>query len=120
MIRTRLIPVLLSALTLGCGFGDTNDSDGSPPGILITQPSATTVHDLVAFAANVIDDRGVAVVEFYVGETLLHTDFVEPYETTWNTLTTPNGQATLRVIARDFSGNQSLTSKTVTVSNGPS
>ena len=120
MQRTSLLLVLLLLPALAaCGFGDTTDSDGTPPGILITKPEGTTVHDVVDFAANVIDDHGVQVVDFLVNEVSIGTDFVEPYEVKWNTVNSPDGTTLLKVIAKDYSGNQSVVTKTVTVANAP-
>ena len=119
MPRPKLLLLLLPVLVSGCGFGDTNDADGSAPAIQITQPAGTTVQGVVDFAANVIDDRGVAVVEFYADEVLVGTDFTDPYLTRWNTLTSADGTVILKVVARDFSGNQSILSKNVTVENDP-
>ena len=112
------IVFLLPALA-ACGFGDTTEADGSPPAIQITKPEGTTVTDVVDFAANVIDDRGVQVVDFQVNEVSIGTDFVEPYEVKWNTVNVPNGTALLKVVAKDYSGNQSVVTKQVTVQNGP-
>lgn len=119
MPRNALV-LLLSPLALwGCGFGSVDDTDGSAPIIQITKPSGATVADVVDFAANVTDDRGVQVVEFYVDDVLLASDFTEPFETRWNTVTSADGPVLLKVVARDFSGNQSFNSKNVTVQNSP-
>lgn len=119
MSRTRLPLLLLFPALAACGFGDTTESDGSAPSIQITKPEGTTVTDVVDFAANVVDAGGVQVVEFLVNDASLGTDFVGPYEVKWNTVNVPNGTALLKVIARDYSGNQSVVSKEVTVQNGP-
>ena len=119
MPRLRLSPLLLLPALAACGFGDATDADGNPPGIQITKPEGTTVTDVVDFAANVIDDGGVQVVEFLVNEVSIGTDFVEPFEVKWNTVNSPNGTTLLKVVAKDFSGNQSVVTKSVTVQNGP-
>jgi len=116
----RFLLLVVAALALaGCGFGDINDADGTPPAILITKPAGTSVQGVVDFAAAVIDNVGVQVVEFYVDDELLYTDFTEPYETRWDTLGRADRTVVLKVQARDLSGNQSLTSKEVTVANSP-
>ena len=119
MTRTRLLLLALLSALAACGFGDATDSDGSAPAILITKPEGTTVHDVVDFAAAVSDEGGVQVVEFLVNEVSIGTDFVEPYEVKWNTVNGPDGPALLKVVARDYSGNQSLVTKQVTVVNAP-
>ena len=116
---SRLPLFLLLTALAACGFGDTTDNDGSAPSIQITKPVGPTVTDVVDFAANVVDAGGVQVVEFLVNETSLGTDFVGPYEVKWNTVNVPNGTALLKVIAKDYAGNQSVVSKEVTVENGP-
>jgi len=118
MFRPSLLLLVAPLAFAGCGFGDTNDADGSAPAIQITKPDGT-VHDVVDFAALVVDDRGVQVVEFYVNDVLIGTDFTDPYEVKWNTLTVPDGTTVLKVVARDFSANQAFISKNVTVANGP-
>ncbi len=119
MPRLRLSLVLLLPVLAACGFGDTTDSDGSPPLIQITKPAGTIVTDVVDFAANVTDGGGVQVVEFLVNEVPIGTVFVEPFEVKWNTVNSPNGTTLLKVIAKDYSGNQSVVTKSVTVQNGP-
>ena len=119
MQRLRISLVLLLPALAACGFGDTTEADGSPPAILITKPEGNTVTDVVDFAANVIDDGGVQVVEFLVNEVSIGTDFVEPFEVKWNTVNSPNGNTLLKVVAKDFAGNQSVVTKSVTVQNGP-
>jgi len=119
MIRPSLLLFVAPLALAGCGFGDTNDADGSAPAIQITKPEGDTVHDVVDFAALVIDDRGVQVVEFYVNDAQIGTDFTDPYEVKWNTVNAPDGVTVLKVVARDYSGNQAVMSKNVTVANGP-
>lgn len=119
MLRPRLPLLLLLPAFAACGFGDTSEADGSPPAIAITKPEGTTVQDVVDFAAQVIDDGGVQVVEFLVNEVSIGTDFVEPYEVKWNTVNSPDGSALLKVVARDYAGNQSVVTKNVTVANAP-
>jgi len=119
MQRTHLPLLLLLPALAACGFGDTTAADGNPPGILITKPEGTTVHDVVDFAANVVDEGGVQVVEFMVNDISIGTDFVAPYEVKWNTVNNPDGTTLLKVTARDYAGNQSVVTKNVTVQNGP-
>jgi large repetitive protein len=115
-MKRRAAALLLLA---GSCLGSTEDSDGSPPVIIITSPAGTSVQGTVTFAATVIDDFGVDVVEFFAGNTSLLQDHVEPYEVSWNTVNFPDGQIQIRVVARDFSGNESQQAKTVTVNNQP-
>jgi hypothetical protein len=115
-----LLPLLLLVPALSaCGFGDSTTTDGSPPAILITKPEGTNVHDVVDFAASVVDEGGVQVVDFLVNDESIGVDFVEPFEVKWNTLNVPDGGTLLKVIAKDYAGNQSVVTKNVTVQNGP-
>jgi hypothetical protein len=114
--------LLLAALIAGpaaCGFGDTTDQDGTSPVVVITKPEGTTVEATVDFAATVIDEGGVQVVEFIVNDVTIGTDFVEPYEVRWNTIGTGDGPALLKVVAKDYAGNQAVITKNVTVQNAP-
>ena len=119
MPRAYILLFLAPAAFAGCGFGDPEGQDGSPPGIVITKPEASTVQGVVDFAANVVDDDGVQVVEFFVSEVAIGQDFTEPYEVKWNTVNSPDGPTLLKVVARDFAGNQSLVTRQVTVANAP-
>jgi len=119
MSRRASLLLLAPIAFAGCGFGTVDDTDGSAPVIQITKPAGNTVSGVVDFAANVVDNQGVQVVEFYADDLLLASDFTEPFETRWNTVNNADGQVLLRVVARDFSGNQSVNSKTVTVQNTP-
>ncbi len=119
MSHAKFLLIPLALLVSGCGFGEPDDSDGSAPRILITKPEGSTVEGVVDFAAAVIDDVGVAVVEFYADDLQLGTDFTDPYQTRWNTVNSADGPVLLKVVARDFAGNQAVTSKNVTVANAP-
>jgi hypothetical protein len=119
MSYARFLPLLLPILYTGCGFGSEDAADGSAPAIQITQPSTATVQGVVDFSALVVDDVGVAVVEFFADDLQVGTDFTDPYTTRWNTVNSADGIVILKVVARDFSGNQAFTSKNVTVANSP-
>jgi hypothetical protein len=113
--------IVLIALCLlpACGFGNTDESDGRAPVVVITSPAGTQVAGTVEFAATVIDDFGVEEVEFFAGNVSLIKDRLEPYGVSWATVNFPDGDIQIRVIARDYAGNVSQAAKTVTVSNAP-
>ncbi len=106
-------------LGLGACFGDPTASDGSAPIVVITSPTADVVSGTVTFSANVVDDFGVASVQFLAGSALLLDDRAPPYETPWGTVNFADGPILLRVIARDIAGNESQVTKNVTVDNTP-
>ncbi|HEX9893642.1 MAG TPA: Ig-like domain-containing protein [Gemmatimonadales bacterium] len=112
---------MVAVLFLGAGacFGNTDDSDGSAPVVVITSPTGTEVSGSVSFAATVIDDFGVEEVEFFAGNISLLQDRLPPYAVQWATINFPDGPIQIRVIARDYSGNSSQAAKTVTVNNAP-
>jgi hypothetical protein len=73
----------------------------------------------VAFTATVLDDTGVKNVVFKVDDKTLFEDPLEPYETTWATNGTKNGDHLISVTAIDITGKSTTVSKSVTVANGP-
>lgn len=119
MHRAALLLLLSPLIATACGFGNIDDSDSLGPILQITKPVGTTVADEVDFAASAFDEGGVQVVEFYVDDVRIASDPTEPFETRWNTTTSGDGPVVLKVVARDFAGNQSISSKTVTVRNTP-
>lgn len=113
-----MLRILLTALVaFGAGCLGSETVDQSTPVVLITSPSGTVVTGTVRFSATAVDDYGVEKVEFFAGETRLAEDLAEPYEVQWNTLSHPDGDIQLRVVATDLSGNTGQAAKTVTVNN---
>ena len=96
------------------------NNDLTPPTVSLTSPTqGSTVSGTVTLQAAATDNVGIAVVEFYRGTTLLGSDTTAPYTYAWQTLSEPNGTASLSVKARDTSGNEATTSAvSVTVYNG--
>ncbi|MDT3778237.1 Ig-like domain-containing protein [Nitrospira sp. MA-1] len=93
--------------------------DTTPPTVTLTAPSAGTVSGTVTVSASASDNVGVTGVQFRLqGANLGPEDMTNPYNTSWNTTTVPNGSYTLTAIARDAAGNtKTATARTVTVSN---
>jgi len=94
--------------------------DVTPPTAIITYPLATQiVFDTVTVTVEASDNKGVAMVEFYIDGQLQFTDNQAPYQFEWNTIPYADG-ATHSLYAKvfDFSGNTSTTTvNTVTVSS---
>jgi Bacterial Ig domain len=93
--------------------------DTTPPTVTLTAPSAGTVSGTVTVTASASDNIGVTGVQFRLqGANLGAEDTTNPYSTSWNTTTVPNGSYTLTAIARDAAGNTTTSApRTVTVSN---
>lgn len=75
---------------------------------------------VVTVSAEASDNVGVAGVQFRLaGVDLGAEDTTAPYSISWNTTTTSNGSHTLTAVARDTSGNTTVSSSvTVAVNNG--
>lgn len=89
---------------------DVNLPDRTAPTVAITSPAdhAGGLSGTVTIAATASDDVGVAGVEFQVdGVSLGNEDTSAPYEASWNTATSSQGQHILRARARDAAGNVS-------------
>ncbi|WNM63963.1 Ig-like domain-containing protein [Candidatus Nitrospira neomarina] len=99
--------------------GSGTSADTTPPTVTLTTPSAGTVSGTVTVSASASDNTGVAGVQFRLqGANLGAEDTTNPYSTSWNTTTVPNGSYTLTAVARDAAGNTTTSaSRTVTVSN---
>jgi Concanavalin A-like lectin/glucanases superfamily/Bacterial Ig-like domain/Bacterial Ig domain len=95
-------------------------TDTTPPTVSITSPVAgTTVGGAISVSASASDDRAVAGVQFRLdGVNLAVEDVADPYGVIWDTRGEVNGAHTLTAVARDSSGNVSVSSAVVvTVSN---
>jgi len=94
-------------------------NDTTPPDISLTTPSAdAVVTGTIAFGALASDDVGVAGVQFAIDGVNLGSEVgADPFATTWNTSTVPNGAHVLTATARDAAGNQRTASVTVVVAN---
>lgn len=113
-----MVPLGVLVPVLGCSLETGVDS--FPPVVVITAPvDGAVVASSTDFTADAVDDRGVAFVRFYQGNTLLAKDPTQPYGTRWATQTVPDGQYVLRAEAVDEAGNSSLVSVQVTVRNSP-
>lgn len=94
--------------------------DTTLPTVLLTSPADNaTLNGNVQIEATANDNVGVAGVTFKVdGVTLGSEDLTAPYAVQLDTTTITNGQHTISAVARDTSGNNSISSTiTVTVDN---
>jgi glucose/arabinose dehydrogenase len=98
-------------------------SDTTAPQVQITSPSAgAQVSSIMTVTASATDNVGVAGVQFFVdGVATGVEDTTAGYALTWDTRTASNGSHTLTALARDTSGNTTLSAAvTVNVSNATS
>jgi subtilisin family serine protease len=91
--------------------------DNIAPQVSISAPTATSVQGIVTVMANATDNRYVAKVEFYDGQTLLGTDTSTAHSLSWDTTGLADGSHTLSVMAHDAAGNVQSASRTVIVDN---
>lgn len=97
-----------------------NNTDLTAPSVAITSPAnGTTVSGTVSVAATASDNVGVAGVQFRLdGVALGSEDTASPYNVSWNTTTATNGTHQLTAVARDATGNTTVSAViTVTVNN---
>ncbi len=92
------------------------------PTVSITSPSASasfTTPASINITANASDSDGsISKVEFFVGSTLISTDYTAPYSYTWNTSTT--GSYTIIAKATDNDGASTSASVSVSVTESTS
>jgi hypothetical protein len=102
-----------SATSAPVTFGVLNDL--TPPVVnLVIAAAGGTASGTIQLAATAMDDVGVAGVEFRLDGLSLGEDTEAPYEVSWDTTTTTNGDHIVIAVARDASG-KSATSQAVTV-----
>jgi chitodextrinase len=94
--------------------------DTTPPAVSMTLPAdAATVSGAVTVAATANDNGGIGGVQFYLdGDPYGAEDTSSPFQTSWNTAQSSNGNHTLWALARDMAGNATNSATiTVTVAN---
>ncbi len=80
-----------------------DNGPGAPPEVSISAPlNEETVYDDVTIKAVATDDIGVKMVEFYIDNTLDHTEMSSPYWYVWSTGDVTTGPHEIKVIAYDF------------------
>src|SRR5439155_839584 len=94
-------------------------NDTTAPTVSLTNPTANSlVTGTIAFGAVASDDVAVAGVQFGIDGINLGAEVgADPFQTTWNSATVPNGAHVLTATARDAAGNQRTASVTVHVAN---
>jgi len=87
--------------------------------LLSPQPNSI-VAGTITFSAAVSNSVSAASVWFLVdGHSVGAEDASAPYQTSWNSVNTANGQRTIHAVARDAAGNTTISAPvTVTVANG--
>jgi len=93
-------------------------TDTTAPQLTITSPANNAiVSGNTTINANASDNVGITKVEFSVDNTLKMTDTATPYNYSINTLSYPNGNHTVKVIAYDAAGNTKTANLTLNIQN---
>lgn len=92
---------------LSCGKDKPTEAPiGSEIPSILSPANASQVADLVDIIVVVLDDKGIAKVDFFIDNDLAHTDVVPPYSYQWNTDTLADSTVhSLFVKAEDTDGN---------------
>jgi hypothetical protein len=99
---------------------ESGSSDSTPPSVTLTSPAPdTTVSGVVNVTADASDNTAVAGVQFQIDNVNLGAeDTSEPYTISWDTTLNTNGEHSLTAVARDSSGNTTVSAPVVvSVSN---
>lgn len=92
----------------GDGGNCATSVDQTPPTVNVTAPTAgQTVTGTVNVVADASDNSSVSKVDFYINGVKVTTDTQAPYEYSWNTANTRNGNALVMARAYDPWGNTS-------------
>ncbi|TFH46148.1 MAG: hypothetical protein E4G94_03055 [ANME-2 cluster archaeon] len=106
--------------TIGQEASDTNgvivDNDASPSVTISNPGNGATVSGSITITTVPIDDSGIDKVDFYIDDALL-AETTDPYQTTWDTITIPDGSHTIKAIATDTIGQTASDTITVIVDN---
>ena len=95
--------------------------DVLPPAVSINAPANNTiVFGTITITSIASDNSGIAGVQFAIdGTNRGAEDTTAPYNISWDTATSSNGNHTLTAVARDLAGNLASSELIITVFNGP-
>jgi len=88
-----------------------------PTVAIISPENDAEISGNIAVAFSASDNVAVSKVELYINDSLFGADHSSPFQITWQTLSVENGVYNLSAKAYDSSGNFSVASISVTVSN---
>ncbi|MFX1374953.1 MAG: Ig-like domain-containing protein [Promethearchaeota archaeon] len=93
--------------------------DYNPPSVVITGglDMLDAVRGVVPMSADASDNIGVSLVEFYVDNNLIGSDYDAPYSCQWDSRTVSDGKHSVKVISYDTSGNSGIDACKITVDN---
>lgn len=99
-------------------FGASTPDTEAPTVAITYPPDGATFDEGATFSitAEASDDRGIALLELYIGGALQQSDTTVPFE--WMTTNLPGGDYSIYVVAEDLAGNRT-TSATVEFHVGP-
>lgn len=105
---TRLMATILVMGLMGT-TGALAAPDSTPPTVSLQVPVYESgMSGFVDISAKANDNSGVARVEFWLNDQLVHTAYVSPYQYTWDTEAWPLGPYVITAIAYDFAGNSAM------------
>ncbi|MBD3286065.1 hypothetical protein GF359_06120 [candidate division WOR-3 bacterium] len=111
-IRWIVSASITCLILLGLSCQDTKN-----PTVSITEPAdGAEVADQVTISAQAEDNKGIAILDFYVDDSQIGDDGESPYEYTWDaTAEVPGSAHAIFVVAYDDAGNEAWDSISVTV-----
>jgi hypothetical protein len=111
---------ILSLIILSC---DKKDEQKEPLDVELPDISFTgfsvndTLHSTVKAEIKGSDSKGLKSLEIFVNDSLLATNPGPAFTAEWNTLKSPDGDYTIKMVATDISGNKKEVKAKVVVSN---
>lgn len=95
-----------------------NIGDTTPPSVSFTNPTnGQSVFGPLTISADASDDAGLETVKLYIDGTLIRTFKEAPYSLVWSSLAVKDGNHSLKLVARDTSGNEKTAEVAITVVN---
>jgi subtilisin family serine protease len=92
--------------------------DSTAPSVSFLTPASGGVSQTISVSATATDNLAVKGVTFYVDNQAIGSELsAAPYAVSWNTTNVSNGSHVLKASARDYAGNKSVATLSVTVSN---
>ena len=119
MIRKAAISgliILIALMAASCAEDGTGPKDRAPTVSILKPAAGSTRAGIVDIEVEATDDKGIASVSLYVGNTLVETDRTKPYTFEYD-LSQVTGSVSFYVIAVDIGGNTKK-STVVTITEG--
>ena len=110
MVEVKEISKNITLIFILLQFWNCSDDDTISPSVSIVSPiSDEIISDTVRIIVESSDNDAIDRIEFFINDILSFTDFEDPFEYYWNTLTeTDLSVNTLKVISYDVTGNYTI------------